>query len=29
VNIFGGDVVGHCEKRSSHKHVSDFEWLLS
>jgi len=27
VNIFGGDSIGRCEKRSLHKHVSDFEWL--
>jgi hypothetical protein len=27
VNILGGDGIGHCEKESSYKHVSNPEWL--
>jgi len=27
VNIFGGDSISHCEKKSSYKGVSNSEWL--
>jgi hypothetical protein len=27
VNIFGGHSISHCEKKSSHEHVSNSEWL--
>jgi hypothetical protein len=26
-NILGGDIIGHCEKKSSHELVSNSEWL--
>jgi hypothetical protein len=27
VNIFGGDIIGHCEKQSSYEHAYKSEWL--
>jgi len=27
INIFGGDSISHCEKKSSYKYVSNSEWL--
>ena len=27
VNVFGGDNISYCEKKSSYKHMSNSEWL--